>query len=110
MNSSTVLKKISPTIFIIFLIFVFVFLGKVCTLRESGLSLTKPSVHSHSQVVMSEDNESFLSDKIMKKEGEKEEEVEVDDLESGGEGMEWHSDGSKGEFTMLLSFKGRNSL
>lgn len=26
--------------------------------------------------------------------------------QAGGEGMEWHSDGSKGEFTMLMSFEG----
>lgn len=24
----------------------------------------------------------------------------------GGEGMEWHSDGAKGEFTMLMSLTG----
>ena len=80
-------------------------------MRESGLSLTKPNAHSHSQVVMSEDNGSSLSDKIIKKEEkEEEEEVKAGDLESGGEGMEWHSDGSKGEFTMLLSFKGKGDL
>lgn len=77
-------------------------------MRESGLSLTKPSVYS--EVVMSEDNEITLSDKIIKKKEMEEEKEEMGDQESGGEGMEWHSDGSKGEFTMLLSFKGKSDL
>ena len=77
-------------------------------MRESGLSLTKPSVYS--RVLTSEENESPSTDEIIKKKEKEEEVVEMDDQESGGEGMEWHSDGSKGEFTMLLSFKGENNL
>ena len=64
----------------------------------------------YSEVVMSEDNEITLSDKIIKKKEMEEEKEEMGDQESGGEGMEWHSDGSKGEFTMLLSFKGKSDL
>ena len=42
-----------------------------CTLRESGMSLTRPNITLFGNA-------------------------------SPGEGMEWHSDGAKGEFTMLL--------
>jgi hypothetical protein len=73
---------------------------------------------SHSDVL--DDDKSTSSDEIIrkeegkrkeedKKEGVKEKEVEVEveiEEQAGGEGMEWHSDGSKGEFTMLLSFEG----
>lgn len=46
---------------------------KACTLRESGISITRPSglLHQHGDL--------------------------------GGEGMEWHSDGNQGEATVLMS-------
>ena len=28
----------------------------------------------------------------------------------GGEGMEWHSDGAEGEFTILMSFTGTYAM
>lgn len=71
---------------------------------------------SHPDVLGSD--RSISSDKVIRKKdvkkvvekkeevGEKDEiEVEVEE-QAGGEGMEWHSDGSKGEFTMLMSFEG----
>ena len=33
-------------------------------------------------------------------------EVEVGMISNGGEGMEWHSDGGEGEFTLLMSLSG----
>jgi hypothetical protein len=68
---------------------------------------------SHSDVLGGD--KGTLSDEIIRKMddvkeevGEKEEVVEKEEEEeqAGGEGMEWHSDGSKGEFTMLMSFEG----
>lgn len=48
--------------------------GGVCSLRESGMSLTRPQIDNFGTVV-------------------------------AGEGMEWHSDGAKGEYTMLLGLE-----
>ena len=69
------------------------FTGMECTLRESGLSLTKPSAFNQAEI--SRKNESSTHNIIK----------EVEDG-AGGEGREWHSDGSQGEFTMLMSFEG----
>jgi hypothetical protein len=61
---------------------------KVCSIRETGMSMTRPvpsSVSSspslpHEQVIMGDDG-----------------------MFMGGDGMEWHSDGSRGEYTVLTS-------
>ena len=53
-------------------------------MRETGLSLTKPSTRT-----------------IALDGGQGEGQGQ-----GHGEGMEWHSDGSEGEFTMLMSLSG----
>jgi hypothetical protein len=55
---------------------------KTCSLRETGMSLTCPK---HTSVSFSGDNGNGSN------------------LTVAGEGMEWHSDGAKGEYTMLMS-------
>eukprot|EP01038_Epipyxis_sp_PR26KG_P012079 gene12079-16164_t len=57
--------------------------GKVCTLRETGISLTRPAVDE-------------TLNKSLK---------HVSDNSNYGEGMEWHSDGAEGEFTILMSIE-----
>jgi hypothetical protein len=57
--------------------------GLVCSLRESGISITRPSTLSRNEMSSSDMSNGF----------------------SSGEGIEWHSDGAKGEFTMLMSYE-----
>jgi hypothetical protein len=62
------------------------------TLRETGLSLTRPSTSSSSRGTVSNPP------------GDYNDGDDYDDNEyEHGEGMEWHSDGSAGECTMLVS-------
>jgi hypothetical protein len=60
--------------------------GSTCSVRETGLSLTKPSTGTVA-----------LDGRQGHGEGRG---------QQHGEGMEWHSDGSEGEFTMLMSLSG----
>ena len=63
---------------------------------------------SHPDMLGSDKSTSSEQEENGKKEVVKEKEVEVKvEEQAGGEGMEWHSDGSKGEFTMLMSFEGK---
>lgn len=59
------------------------YMGGSCILRETGISITRPSSHHTNQPQTEETSAVELTSKY-------------------GEGMEWHSDGAKGEATMLL--------
>lgn len=52
------------------------YMGKECSLRETGISITRPTMK-----------------------------LGAESLQVAGEGMEWHSDGSKGEATVLMSIQ-----
>lgn len=59
--------------------------GKACCLRETGISLTRPT-------------SSAFTDKVANS-----------PEDSAGEGMEWHSDGARGECTVLLALDDVNA-
>ena len=125
--------------------------GMTCSVRETGLSLTKPNSISnegkssadkdaigedistksfqlhgfsteeeHSSFLVCKDHVDFICHYLSKLllfitssgSTHPEDNVLPDSFgtlygqQEGGEGMEWHSDGAKGEFTMLMSFSG----
>ena len=61
------------------------YMNKTCVLRECGISVTRPAQRDFHR--------------------SKEEGDESEDNEKFGEGMEWHSDGGKGEATVLMSLE-----
>lgn len=71
------------------------YMGKLCTLREAGISLTRPindKITEDNQTCTDEDNNDTADIEIVTK-----------GKAMTGEGMEWHSDGAAGEATVLMS-------
>lgn len=71
-----------------------IYLGKKCSLRETGLTLTRPLF------IFTKEQINDIDDIDLVKTVDSNE----NNLEVAGEGMEWHSDGPRGEVTVLVSF------
>jgi hypothetical protein len=69
--------------------------GKVCTLRETGISLTRPALAAAgvggAVAAAAEQGETTTETTVA--------------VPLAGEGMEWHSDGGRGEATVLLALE-----
>ncbi len=72
------------------------YMGKLCSLRETGISLTRPRL-AHSEV------RNVANNNINDTKGNKDSKEHSKYGDSAGEGMEWHSDGAQGEATVLMS-------
>ena len=66
------------------------YMNRACSLRECGLSLTRPCIRESTYSWSSDDHDNGSNDSSG---------------DGAGEGMEWHSDGSNGEATVLMSFE-----
>lgn len=81
-------------------------MGTPCTLRESGISMTRPynaNITVKAAVPIegkyAKKPSSAAEDDARVEEGNEEQDV------AAGEGMEWHSDGPRGEFTILMALE-----
>jgi len=66
------------------------YMNRSCSLRECGLSLTRPCIRDSKYVCIGNNDHDRSNDSSG---------------DNAGEGMEWHSDGSNGEATVLMSFE-----
>lgn len=76
------------------------YMGAHCSLRESGISITRPY---QARRVSTNGTQTGAMDKNDNVEGSEQEE-EMEDPQAG-EGMEWHSDGARGEATILMALE-----